>query len=366
MATDLSKRAAHTLTRRRFLVTAAAAACCMPAWSTPARAASGVRLAAAWDERDGHRVGLLALEGHAFTPFASLDVPTRAHGLAVASDGGVLAVARRPGDWMLRWHPGKREATWAWAEPGRAFNGHVATSADGARLFTSETDLERGAGLIGVRDARSLHKLTEWPTHGIDPHALLLIGDTLIVANGGVPTQPETGRIKRNMDRMDSSLVSMDTESGALLGQWRLDDARLSLRHLARNGKLIGIALQAEHDAPDARMAAPLLAVFDGHNLVLPDMDRMPPLSGYGGDIAAYGEGFAVGAPRAHSVTRWSPAGGWQQPLALPEGCALAANGDRVWAAGRGAAAGLHRSGHTGFALPTSLRLDNHWTLWSV
>jgi hypothetical protein len=41
------------------------------------------------------------------------------------------------------------------------------------RLYITETDLDSGAGLIGVRDAKTLEKLAEWPTHGIDPHQLV-------------------------------------------------------------------------------------------------------------------------------------------------------------------------------------------------
>jgi hypothetical protein len=345
--------------RRRFLI--AAAACGASAWIAPAWGTRMLQLAAAWDEAQGHRIGVLGLEGGTLAPRTSLDVPTRAHGLAIEPDGSVLAVARRPGDWMLRWQPGQRTATWVWAEPGRAFNGHVAASADRRRLFTSETALDSGAGLIGVRDARSLEKLAEWPTHGIDPHALLVDGNALIVANGGVPTRPETGRIKRDLQRMDSSLARINASDGALLGQWRLDDQRLSLRHLARNGALVGIALQAEHDEPATRASAPLLALFDGRQLVLAAPQHMPPLAGYGGDIAAYDKGFAVGAPRANRIARWHPDGGWQPPLELAEGCALASANGRVWAAGRGGAASFGANDEAGFTLPHALRIDNHW-----
>ena len=92
--------------------------------------------------------------------------------------------------------------------------------------------------MVGVRHARTLEKLAEWPTHGIDAHELIWDlhspgGPTLLVANGGVPTAPETGRSKRDLHRMDSSLVRLDATTGRLMGQWRLQDPRLSLRHLA-------------------------------------------------------------------------------------------------------------------------------------
>jgi hypothetical protein len=39
---------------------------------------------------------------------AALDVPTRAHGVWAEAGGTLLAVARRPGDWLLRWRPDAR------------------------------------------------------------------------------------------------------------------------------------------------------------------------------------------------------------------------------------------------------------------
>jgi hypothetical protein len=167
-----------------------------------------------------------------------LEVPTRAHGLLREASGSLLAVARRPGDWLLRWSAEGRPLAWRWIEPGRAFAGHVIISEDGRTLYTTEIDLDSGTGLIGVRDAGSLEKRAEWPTGGLDPHMLTRDATrpgALIIANGGVPTQPETGRAKRELHRMDSSLVRLDARTGALLGQWRLADQRLSLRHLARS-----------------------------------------------------------------------------------------------------------------------------------
>src|SRR5690606_17233195 len=109
--------------------------------------------------------------------------------------------------------------------------------------------LETGAGFIGVRDARSLEVFARWETGGSDPHELALADGGLWVANGGIETRPETGRMKHHLERMDSSLVRLDAATGRLTGQWRLDDRRLGLRHLALAGDgTIGIALQAEHE----------------------------------------------------------------------------------------------------------------------
>lgn len=347
--------------RRRQILGLAAAGLAAPAWA--ARREAPVELAAAWrDETPGYRVGRLALASEALVLRASVEVPTRAHGLLAEPGGALLAVARRPGDWLLRFTREGRALQWQWIEPDRAFTGHLALSADGRRLFSGETDLDSGAGLIGVRDARSLEKLAEWPSHGLDVHELLPCGEgELWVANGGIRTQAETGRLKLDLPAMDSSLVCLDAGTGALRGQWRVPDARLSLRHLAwRPDGRLGIAIQAEHAQAAERLAAPILAVFDG--LALHLAQGQPSLAGYGGDIAASAEGFAIGCPRSGGVARFDAQGRWQGLTPLPEACALAEGRhpqEGLWAGGRGQV--LQLPAGRGKRLAREIELDNHW-----
>jgi uncharacterized protein len=350
------------LDRRAFLG-ACAALLASPAL---ARAATGdvpVRLAAAWQAEHGYQVGILEQAGDLAGGLhirAAIDMPTRAHALLQEPGGTLLAIARRPGDWLLRWDAQGKPLAWRWIEPRRAFTGHVVS--DGHTLYVAETDLDTGLGLIGVRDAKTLEKRAEWPTHGIDPHQLLWDAShpgTLIVANGGVPTQPETGRVKRDLEQMDSSLVRIDARTGERLGQWKLADRRLSLRHLAWNGTRLGIALQAEHDAAEAKAAAPVLAVFDGDSLK--PVAAPQALAGYGGDVAPAGDGFAVSCPRAQGIALFASDGTWQGLIPLAEACALAAAADQVWVGGRLQTLTLKAAMPAAQAPIPGIRLDNHW-----
>lgn len=367
------------LQRRRWLAlmsSLGAASMCPSAWAGAATATD--RLASAWEGVNGYQIGVLVKKGQLLQIEAALDVPTRAHGVWAERSGTLLAVARRPGDWLLRWRPGAKAADWSWIESDRAFNGHVIASADGKTLYTTETNLETGQGLIGRRDAVSLEKTAEWPTHGMDPHELLLDADgSLLVANGGIPALPETGRLKLHLERMDASLVRLDAVSGELLGQWRLADKRLSLRHIAwgpvsaanaAGQRLLGIALQAEHDDASAKLVAPVLAVFDGRQLQSHSGGPGQLLAGYGGAIAYAAGGFAVSCPRANGVAFWRAGGQWSGFMALEDACALTVSltagersGSRLWAGGRKVALARASDGR---AVPSSLhglRLDNHW-----
>lgn len=348
--------------KRRDFLAALAALGSLPL-AARAAAQQGLRLAASWQTAQGYQLGILDTTADGRIAIAAaLDVPTRAHGLLREPGGTLLGVARRPGDWLVRWNARGEALAWRWIEPGRAYAGHVLASADGRTLYTTETDRNSGEGYIGVRDAATLEKQDEWSTGGRDPHQLTwdaTLGDRhLIVANGGVPTYRETGRAKRDLDRMDSSLVRLHGETGEQLGQWRLPDARLSLRHLAWGGTrapLLGIALQAEHDRAEDRTTAPLLALFDGSTLRSVAAPR--PLAGYGGDIAAAGDRFAVSCPRDRGIALYDATRGWQALVPLDEACALATHAGRIVAGGLSRVLSVDDAA---YALP-GVRLDNHW-----
>lgn len=377
----------ETLTRRACLqraglsaLTLLSAAALPPAQagtlsSRPASASGRQTFVACWDDARGqHHAGWLRLnESGQISVIRAQRLPTRGHGLALLPGGSLLVVARRPGDWLLRLSPGK-QPLWLWLDPGRVFSGHAHVAADKRTLFTTEMDTDSGQGLLGVRDAATLQKRAEWMTNGLDPHAVLALPATktvaisglaqpshplvgmLFVANGGIDTAMETGRIKRDLQRMDSSIVCLHPETGERLGQWRLPDPRLSLRHLAWSDTVatsagapgqprLGVALQAEHDDAAQRAAAPLLAVLrwdeqaDG---VLSAAHGQPALAGYGGDVAVLGRGaaaqFVVSATRGDALARFDLRGGFLGSTVLPQAGALAVAGSTLWA---GASTGL-------------------------
>lgn len=350
------------------------------AWRTALRLSpSGETLAA---DAPTDYVGILAPDWEAgrIRIRQATAVPNRVHGLVADPDGGFVAVAYRPGKWLLRIDAAGQIAQrleMGSESDGRTLDGHAVLSPDKQWLITTETDPKNDEGWISVRNPRTLRKEAQWRTHGIEPHeARWDAGGHLIVANGGIRRAP--GDKKREIDRMDSSLVRIDIASGELLGQWRVPDRRLSLRHLAAassaapNGKpLVGVAMQAEHDDPAKRTAAPILAVWDGERLSIPS--HMPVGNGYCSDIAPGPEGgFYLNGERANRVFRWSPAAPGELAVVaeLERAGALAAwrpdsqsGADGVII---GSARGMARW-HPAMAVnvlrwPVEMALDNHWT----
>jgi hypothetical protein len=357
----------------------------------------GQRFAACWDGPDStHHAGWLRLDSQGTVAvLQALELPTRGHGLALLPDGSLLVAARRPGDWLLHLSPG-HPAQWLWQETGRVFSGHVQVSADGRSIYTTEIDTDSGQGLLGVRDVRSLRKRAEFKTFGLDPHAVLglpamvsrakphALSGMLFVANGGIDTAVETGRVKRHLQQMDASIACLHPVTGELLGQWRVPDVRLSLRHLAwalpdaatgsPNNPALGIALQAEHDDPTTKAGAPLMAVLswaDQPEGTLRLASEQPALAGYGGDIAVVGHGelaqFVVSATRGDCLARYTLDGRFVDSTALTDAGALASGPSAFWAGGRNGVATLPKNTQADSDAPCTVypwsagKVDNHW-----
>lgn len=337
-------------------------------------AADSQHLFAAWQIQEKMQIGILQFSSNQTQIKQVLDIPTRAHGLMSLKDGSTIALARRPGEWIVRWFPKTGQAIWHWLPPHRTLNGHGLLSQNQKMLYTTETDLDNGAGFVVLRDVTTFDVLAEWQTFGIDPHQLLFdLDHNLFVANGGVPTAPETGRAKINLAAMDSSIVCLEKNTGKLMNQWRLSDPRLSLRHLAWHGQVLGVSLQAEHDDVNQKKQAPVLAVLRDNKLHLANQPQS--LAGYGGDIAASSSGFVVGCPRANGFACFDAQGSWQKLMMLDEACAIANVASRLWIAGVVLAEQYEQNlqpmlqpnaQKIVFHLPNQMRLDNHWVAYPV
>ena len=354
------------------------------AWAGPAAETGVQRLATAWQvfgttaPDGGFRVGMLDIDwaaGHVQLR-AQQSVPTRAHGLLALRDGGFVAVANRPGGWLLRCDASGavvQRLDTATEKPQRTFNGHVEASFQpegGIRwLCTTETDPATGAGWLSLRDARTLQRVAQFESAGIDPHQLSLAADgALLVANGGI-ARDALGR-KLEHERMAPSLARIDPASGRLLGRWRSPDPHLSIRHMAWADTvepLLGMALQAEHPNPAQRAAAPALALWDGKDLTLPCADRSA--AGYAGDIAAGpAGGFVISAQKQGRALWWNPSEADELALVaqLSEACALVPLADGAGvaiSAARGAARWHTRDAPRMAPWPLPMAPDNHWVV---
>ncbi|MEO0438105.1 MAG: DUF1513 domain-containing protein [Pseudomonadota bacterium] len=148
------------------------------------------------------------------------------------------------------------------SEQDRHFFGHGCFSSDGSVLFTTEAQISAGLGRITLRDSSSYALLDEWSSFGIGPHdmAALPDGKTLVVANGGILTRPDSGRKALNLPTMRSSLCYLDAASGMLIDEFFVDEPKASIRHLdvASDGT-VAFAIQVQREATGHDRLVPLI-----------------------------------------------------------------------------------------------------------
>jgi uncharacterized protein len=262
-------------------------------------------------------------------------LPDRGHDIAVSPLGDDLAVfARRPGNWtaiVSRRTGGVR--TIIRSPVGRHFYGHGLYSADGRLLYATENHVAEGVGVLGIYDvAQAYRRIGEQPTHGIGPHdvAYLPDGSSLLVANGGVRTDPESGREILNRSSMEPSLAVFDPATGNLRHKIEFGPEMrgLSLRHLAvaPDGEAV-FACQFEGPADEM---PPLVGVLgtDGRTRMLdmPD-EHLSLLNNYTGAVALDRSGRLIAAtsPRGSRAAFWDRQSGRYLGLAnLSDVCGVA------------------------------------------
>src|SRR5262245_28620274 len=222
--------------RRKFLrgLTGTAAFAAWPAKAAlPAQRYVGCRLRG---EESGS-VAAFDLDGR---ELFAIDLPARGHDIAQRPGSSEAAVfARRPGAWFVVLNvESSAVVAQQIAAPNRHYYGHGVYSADGRLLYATENDTGSGQGVVGVYDATDgYRRIGEFPSFGTGPHDIALLGDgrTLVIANGGLMTLPDSGREVLNPDTMRSTIDLVDREQGELKATFGLDTSfrDLSLRHLA-------------------------------------------------------------------------------------------------------------------------------------
>lgn len=301
-------------------------------------------------------------------------LPGRGHGLACAPDGRVAVVlGRRPGRFALALSPldGRVVATLR-PRRGCVFCGHGLFTPDGRLFLASETDWAGERGLIGLYDTGDWHRVGEWPTGGLDPHDLVLAADgrSLVVANGGLLTDPDAPGTVLNLDRMVSSLSVLALGTGEQLVQATLPPAlhQLSIRHLARTRDgVVAFAMQYQGRPEDAVAMAGLFGRDGGVRLLeLPPSD-LRALRHYCGSVAVDPSGTVIAAasPRGGLVALWDAGGGYLGRYDFADVCALAGGpgpGRFVAGSGQGGLAviGPGAAGGAFGAAPAGAKWDNH------
>jgi hypothetical protein len=280
----------------------------------------------------------------------SIDLPGRAHAIAVSPDGRQAAVvARRPGRYLLIIELSSGRLTYNLeSRTDRHFYGHGVFSPDGRWFYTPENDFAKGQGVIGVRDVQQGYRqIDEYPSYGIGPHeaGLLSDGSTLVVANGGIQTHPESGRAKLNLAQMRPSLTYIDARSGKMLEQRFLSETlhKNSIRHLAITPD-DQVCCVMQYQGRRTRQP-PLIGTHrrsESIRLLTAPAAVQKRMRNYCGSVCVDVSGmvFAVSSPRGGLVTFWrTDSGDYLGQVDVIDGCGIAAGsepGQFVLSSGQG------------------------------
>ena len=284
-----------------------------------------------------------------------------------------VAIARRPGNFAIVFDIKKAKPLFEFKSPStRHFQGHAIFDSRGILLFTTENDFDQSRGVIGIYDATdSYRRLGELPSHGIGAHELAFLPDcrTLVVANGGIITHPDTGRTKLNIPTMRPSLSYVDAFSGELKARWMPMEARqckLSIRHLGvRSDGVVAYACQDQ--GPKANIL-PLVGIHHQYwrNAVFLQASQasLEAMQGYLGSISwdTSGNLIAASAPRGDIITIWDAATQYlTDTIILPDACGVTAGakpGSFVGSSGQGKFINWPRPSN--FSGQDAIPWDNH------
>jgi hypothetical protein len=311
---------------RRSFLTLTLLGAAGPAFAIPQGSERAVFLSAASDSDSSHWVKAFTIRDNQFEELYSHRLPERAHDVVLHPEKQhYVTIARRPGTFMLL---GEVQSGAVLQEldaaPQRHFYGHGVFSADGEYFYTSENaydDTHGEHGRIGVwhfnHTACSLERVNEFYSYGIGPHELLLMPDqeTLVIANGGIRTHPDSERDKLNIDIMQPNLVYIERRTGKLLEMQSLlsEYHQASIRHIDVNASSqLAIAVQFEGD-PFLRV--PLIATHRRGEAIRPLMapeQVQSQLQQYVGSICFDNSGryFVASCPRANMLTFWDAKNG--------------------------------------------------------
>jgi hypothetical protein len=306
---------------------------------------------------------------------AVLPVETRLHDTAYSRPlNRAVIFARRPGTLAFVIDLATRQVERTIVSPaGRHFYGHGVFSHDGRILYATENAYDNGGGVIGLYDSSNAYRrIGEILSGGVGPHELLLHPDgrSLIVANGGIRTNPETGREKLDPDTMVSSLTRISLVHGDFIESVQLprELRLLSLRHLSVDASA-AVWFGAQWEG-DAGASPPIVGRYRPGSsldtLMLPE-----PLArqcqNYVGSVAcnAAGDLVATSCPKGRRIIVWETASGRiAGVVALEDGCGIAPSGGRGFALSSGGGALIEWSSRGASPLNSERRgnrsFDNH------
>ncbi|MCK5902594.1 MAG: DUF1513 domain-containing protein [Cocleimonas sp.] len=262
-------------------------------------------------------------------------LPARAHAMIMRpKQNEVIVFARRPDYFIFVLNAQTGQVIHRLkSDDNRPLCGHGVFSKTGDKLYVTANDIDHQHSVIQVLDAKNNYqKIKEFSSGGIGAHEVRLLSDgkTLVVANGGILTHPESGRAKLNLETMTPALTYLDKMQGRVIANYQLEKRyhQLSIRHLAVNQEdTVCFAMQYQGARDDQ---FPLVGFHQKGQTEL-QLSQLPSLvlsamKNYCGSVCVdqSGHRFAISSPRGNLITTWSDQGTFINAQTLQDGCGIA------------------------------------------
>ena len=357
--------------RRTFVLGATALAALGPQHLAFAKDAEGAFFISGCRQADGSFAAVL-FDG-AGRDIAVIPVETRLHDTAFSPSGRTAVIfARRPGTLAFVIDLTQRRIVHTiMSPPDRHFFGHGVFARDGRLLYATENDFATGMGVVGIYDVTAgYRRIGELPSGGVGPHELLLHpdGQSLVIANGGFRTHPDTGREMLDLDSMASSLVRVSIAHGEVIETASLpaELKLLSLRHLTFDA-VGSVWFGAQWAGGTAEMPPIVGRYHPGRSMTtlsMPD-DLARACQNYVGAVAADPAGtlIATSCPKGNQIVIWDAATGRIAGISeLEDGCGVTSAKDRefIMSSGDGRLERWSPSGVSALVDTRNRSWDNH------
>ena len=197
-----------------------------------------LRLAGAYNYLKKNYYGVFNLNGDFIN---NVELPVRAHdSVLIPFLNQIVIISRRPKNKLYILDLNNNEIVKEITSPcNRHFYGHAVYSNKTNLLYVSENlfayDDERSGSLALYDPIKNYKRVGEYRTQGIGPHEIKLDSkDNIVIANGGVLTNPDFPRVKLNINNIVSNITKVNIYSGKKIKTFNLkkEFKDYSIRHL--------------------------------------------------------------------------------------------------------------------------------------
>ena len=196
------------------------------------------RLAAAYNYLQKNYYGIFNINGDLIN---KVDLPFRAHdSVIIPFLKQIVIISRRPKNKLYILDLNNKQIVKEITSPtNRHFYGHALYSKKTNLLYVAENlftfDDERSGSLAIYDPSQNYKRVGEYGTQGIGPHEIKLDNNNnIVVANGGILTNPNFPRVKLNINDIMSNITKVNIYSGKKIRTFNLKKKfkDYSIRHL--------------------------------------------------------------------------------------------------------------------------------------